>query len=112
VPATPAPWLDQRQTAEVLLTAAQSLFGLGVIATLSLSLWRGALLAGLFLSQIALGGLLRVGLHAPDAASAELLGFTVLYLVLAPLFFFRARGKTLRTPRISHCVVGGGGGDP
>ena len=104
--------LDQRQTAEVLLTAAQSLFGLGVIATLSLSLGRGALLAGLFLSQIALGGLLRVGLHAPDAASTELLGFTVLYLLLAPLFFFRARGKTLRAPRISPCVVGGGGGDP
>jgi len=93
--------LDQRQTAEVLLTAAQSLFGLSVIATLSLSLWRGGLLAGLFLLQIALGGWLRVGLHAPDAASDELLGFTILYLMLAPLFFFRARETLLRTRLVS-----------
>src|ERR1700704_1214772 len=31
--------LDERQVAEVLLTAAQSLFGVGVLASLSLSLW-------------------------------------------------------------------------
>ena len=95
--------LDERQTAEVLLTAAQSLFGLGVIATLCLSLGRGALLAGLFVLQIALGGWLRVGRHAPEAATTELLGFTVLYLLLAPLFFFRARG-TLRRGRLPSLI--------
>jgi hypothetical protein len=79
-----------------------------VIATLSLSLWRGALLAGLFLLQIGLGGWFRVGLHAPEAATMELLGFTVLYLLLAPLFFFRARG-TFRKERPALVIRASGG---
>lgn len=43
--------LDGRQTTEVLLTAAQCLFGIAVIADLRLQLWQGGLLFGLFLIQ-------------------------------------------------------------
>lgn len=43
--------LDERQQDEVLLTAAQSLFGLAVIADLRLQLWQAVVLAVLFLVQ-------------------------------------------------------------
>lgn len=43
--------LDGRQRDEVLLTAAQCLFGIAVIADLRLQLWQAALLGGLFLVQ-------------------------------------------------------------
>jgi cation:H+ antiporter len=83
--------LDERQTAEVLLTAAQSLFGLGTLASLSLSLTEGALLAALFILQLVLGGVLRVGLHDPGAASAELSIFAALYVILGGVALIRAR---------------------
>jgi len=53
--------LDQRQVGEVLLTAAQSLFGLAVLAGLAFSLRDAALLAALFVGQLVLGGILRAG---------------------------------------------------
>jgi cation:H+ antiporter len=74
--------LDQRQVAEVLLTAAQSLFGLGVLASLSLSLKESALLAGLFVAQLVSSGFLRETLHRADAADAELVAFAALYVAL------------------------------
>jgi cation:H+ antiporter len=43
--------LDPRQQVEVLLTAAQCLFGVAVISDLRLQLWQGALLAALFVVQ-------------------------------------------------------------
>jgi cation:H+ antiporter len=83
--------LDQRQVGEVLLTAAQSLFGLAVLARLSFSLRSAALLAALFVGQLVLGGVLRAGLHNAGAASAELFWFAGLYLVLAAWQLARAR---------------------
>ena len=44
--------MDHRQRDEVLLTAAQSLFGVVVLADLRLNLWQGFVLAGLFLFQV------------------------------------------------------------
>jgi len=44
--------LDARQVEEVLLTAAQSFFGVAVIANLRFSLWEAALVAILFGSQL------------------------------------------------------------
>jgi cation:H+ antiporter len=82
--------LDQRQVGEVLLTAAQSLFGLAVLARLRFGLWDAALLAALFVVQLVLGGVLRAGLHNVDAASSELLWFAGLYLLLAVWYFCRA----------------------
>jgi cation:H+ antiporter len=46
---------------EVLLTAAQSLFGVAVLARLSFGPKDAALLADLFASQPVLGGVLRTG---------------------------------------------------
>lgn len=43
--------LDHRQATEVLLTAAQCLFGVAVLADLRLQLWQGVLLAALFVIQ-------------------------------------------------------------
>ena len=83
--------LDSRQTAEVWLTAAQSLFGVAVLANLSLELIEAAVLAGLFLAQFALGGVLRTSLHNVAGANEELAVFTLLYLVLSTVFAFRAR---------------------
>jgi cation:H+ antiporter len=83
--------LDQRQVGEVLLTAAQSLFGLAVLARLRLGLVDAALLAALFVGQLVLGGVLRAGLHNADVASAELFWFAGLYLVLAAWQLARAR---------------------
>jgi cation:H+ antiporter len=86
---------DERQTGEVLLTAAQSLFGIAVLASLSLELHEALLLAGVFLAQFVLAGVLRAGLHDTSAASIELYVFSVIYVVLGLLFLVRARG-TLR----------------
>jgi cation:H+ antiporter len=94
--------LDQRQVGEVLLTAAQSLFGLAVLARLRFGLQDAALLAGLFVGQLVLGGVLRAGLHNAGAASDELFWFAGLYLVLAAWYLWRARhvlgGLRHRTP--------------
>jgi len=83
--------LDQRQVGEVLLTAAQSLYGLAVLARLRFGLRDAALMAGLFMAQLALGGVLRAGVRDSAAASAELFWFAGLYLVLAAWYFWRAR---------------------
>jgi len=73
------------------LTAAQSLFGLGVLASMALSLRESAVLAGLFIAQLIVGGVLRAGFHNGSAATAELFVFGVVYLVLAIGAMVRAR---------------------
>jgi cation:H+ antiporter len=83
--------LDSRQADEVWLTAAQSLFGVAVLANLSLELVEAVLLAVLFLAQFILGGVLRASLHNTVGADQELITFTVIYLVLSVVFAYRAR---------------------
>jgi cation:H+ antiporter len=83
--------LDARQVSEVALTAAQSLFGVAVLASLSLELGEAALLAVLFLGQFVLGGILRASLHNAAGADQELVVFSIIYLVLSLVFVFRAR---------------------
>ena len=97
--------LDQRQVGEVLLTAAQSLFGLAVLARLSFGLGHAALLATLFAAQLVLGGVLRAGLHNTDAASAELFWFAGLYVVLAMWQLARALPVLRRALRARRAVV-------
>jgi cation:H+ antiporter len=84
--------LDLRQVDEVFLTAAQSLFGIAVLASLSLELGEAALLAGIFLTQLIVGGFLRAGLHDDSGGDSELVAFGVLYVLLSLVFFYRARG--------------------
>jgi hypothetical protein len=84
---------------KVFLTAAQSLFGLGVLASMSLSLRASAVLAGLFIAQLVVGGVLRAGLHDGSAATAELFVFGAVYLLFAIGAFVRARHGWLRFVR-------------
>jgi cation:H+ antiporter len=91
--------LDGRQTAEVLLTAAQSLFGLGVLASMSLSVRESLLLAALFLAQLVLGGVLRTTLHDSSAASAELFAFAGLYVLLGAAYLLAAARTIVRVTR-------------
>lgn len=91
--------LDARQSAEVLLTAAQSLFGIAVLASLTFSLGEAALLSSLFAGQLVAGGVLRAALGNGSAGDAELFAFTVLYVVLAVWKLRQARpviGRQLR----------------
>jgi len=88
--------LDERQIGEVLLTAAQSLFGICVLASLSLSLWESALLSGLFVGQLALGGMLHTRWRDSGWAGTELFVFAAVYVVLALGAFVRARVVLIR----------------
>jgi cation:H+ antiporter len=83
--------LDNRQSAEVLLTAAQSLFGIAVLASMSLTLLEAGLLAGLFIAQLVIGGLLRTALHNAQGGEVELFAFSVVYVVLSVVFLYQAR---------------------
>jgi cation:H+ antiporter len=91
--------LDERQTAEVLLTAAQSLFGVAILASLTFELWEAGLLAGLFVAQLVLGGLARTLLRAAGVGEVELLAFSALYAVLAMVQLYRARHALPRLVR-------------
>lgn len=91
--------LDARQSAEVLLTASQSLFGVAVLASLTFSLREASLLGGLFFAQLVIGGVLRGALHDRGAAEAELFLFTALYIALAIVELYLARGTLLRASR-------------
>jgi cation:H+ antiporter len=88
--------LDTRQLAEVWLTAAQSLFGVAVLASLTLELGEALLLAGLFLAQFAVGGLLRTAMRNTLGADQEVIVFGVVYLVLSVVFAVQAR-RTIAT---------------
>jgi cation:H+ antiporter len=91
--------LDDRQVAEVLLTAAQSLFGVGVLASMSVSLAESGLLAGLFIAQLVLGGVLRAGLHDQAAGTFELFAFAGLYVVIGVWSLMAARRTVGRVVR-------------
>jgi cation:H+ antiporter len=87
--------LDTRQVDEVWLTASQSLFGVAVLASLSLDLAEALLLAVLFIAQFVLGGILRASLDNTAEANQELVIFSVIYVLLSIVFLFRSR-RTLR----------------
>jgi cation:H+ antiporter len=75
-----------RQREELLLTAAQSVFALAILANRTLSVKEGWALFGLFWSQFLLGAFL------PDSAhGAELIVVSGVYLVLAVAILVRNR---------------------
>ena len=71
--------LDSRQVEEIFLTAAQSVFALAVLLSLSISLKEAGALAGLFLVQFAV------------QAQTVRIGIAVLYLALALIVFWQQR---------------------
>jgi cation:H+ antiporter len=98
--------LDDRQAMEVWLTAAQSLFGVAVLASLSLHVGEALLLAGLFLAQLVLSGVLRAGLHDAQRAVWELAAFSVVYTVLGVVLLVRARHAVGAMLRGDRAVLG------
>jgi cation:H+ antiporter len=92
--------VEPAQREELLLTAAQTVFAVAVLANLSISLGEAAALFGLFWAQFVIGALVPASVHG-----LELVGLSVVYIVLGVGLLarrhgaFRARLRDgLRTP--------------
>jgi cation:H+ antiporter len=70
--------VETRQREELLLTAAQSVFAVATLSSLSISLREAALLLGLFFAQFVIGALVPAPWHG-----IERIAVSVVYLVLA-----------------------------
>ena len=78
--------IEGQQREEIFLTAAQSIFALGVLVNLSMSLKEAGAVLGLFLAQFIIGAV------GPESIHDETRIFTgVLYLVLAAILFVNNR---------------------
>jgi cation:H+ antiporter len=80
--------IDTEQRGELLLTAAQSVFAVAILATLSLSMREALALFGLFWAQFILGAVVPESAHG-----VELTIVSVVYLVLAAGILVRDRGR-------------------
>jgi cation:H+ antiporter len=78
--------VEPRQREELLLTAAQSAYAVATLTSLSISVREALSLLALFWAQFIIGGLV-----PPEWHGAELVGVSVLYLVLAAIIVFRDR---------------------
>jgi cation:H+ antiporter len=92
--------IEANQREELLLTAAQSLFAVAVLASLSISVREAWALFGLFFGQFLLAALLPESLHG-----IELVVLSVVYVAMALGVLLRDRGRLpallrdgLRTP--------------
>ena len=86
---------DEKQTAEIWITAAQSFFALSILINFEISTREALALFVLFISQVAIEFLvLRVlSIANPEALSIDLLyGYTALYLLLGGAILYRRRG--------------------
>ena len=97
-----------RQREEVLLTAAQSLFAVATLCSLSMSLREAWLLFVLFWAQFFTGAFVPEHLHG-----VELVSFSVAYLVLAAWILLRERQALPRLVRdgfrSTYAELSGGG---
>jgi len=83
---------DAKQSAEIWITAAQSLFALSIIVNFRISLRESVTLLVLFVSQVLLEFLLiRDLVELPVTSRELLLVFTALYLALAAVLLFVRR---------------------
>jgi cation:H+ antiporter len=79
---------DQKQAAEIWLTAAQSLFAIAVLVNFEISVREAVVLLTLFLSQVVLEFLIIRDVLTIGVSSYQLLlGFTAVYVVLAAALF-------------------------
>ncbi|MEX0650611.1 MAG: sodium:proton exchanger, partial [Actinomycetota bacterium] len=86
--------LDSVQREELFLTAAQSVFAVAVISSLTMSLREAVFVFSLFWAQFILGGIVPARLHG-----VERIGVGVVYLVLA--VWVLATGK-LNFRKLAH----------
>jgi cation:H+ antiporter len=90
---------DQKQVAEIWITAAQSFFAIAIVTNFEISVREAVALFALFLSQVLVefGAILALPEAAAEAFSIDVLyAYTVLYLVVGGYLFARRRGE-LRT---------------
>lgn len=88
--------MDARQGEEVLLTAAQSLFAVAVLADRSFSTWEAWLIAGLFCTQLLF--------VAPGARY----GYSVAYFALAGVLLLGSRHHRTGLAAMIRAALGGG----
>jgi cation:H+ antiporter len=80
--------VEPRQREEILLTAAQSVFAVAILASLSLSVKEAIALFALFWAQFIIGGLVPERLHG-----VEMIAVSILYLILAAIRLFAERAR-------------------
>jgi cation:H+ antiporter len=88
---------DQKQAAEIWITAAQSYFALAILVNFNISLREAIALLVLFASQVAIEFVIIRDLVALPFTSYELLiGYTVVYMVIGTAMFVRRWGSLQR----------------
>ncbi len=93
--------LDARQSEEFFLTAAQSLFAIGLVARLRLTVWSSIILFGLFVVQVVLAFTFR---NDEAEAIRTLTWLAWIYLVLAAWLF--AANASRLAMFVVHSVTG------
>jgi cation:H+ antiporter len=91
--------VETRQREELLLTAAQSVFGVATLLSLSISLREAALLLGLFFAQFVIGALVPSDWHG-----SERIAVSVMYLVLAAWIIARQHRHLSALVRDGFCT--------
>ncbi|WP_247731306.1 sodium:calcium antiporter [Halovivax limisalsi] len=99
---------DFKQDLEIWITAAQSLFALAILVNLEISGREALVLLFLFLSQVILEFLvLRIlSVANPEALSHQILiGYTVVYVVLAAIMFYCRRAAVAELASIGQATA-------
>ena len=88
---------DQKQTAEIWLTAAQSFFAISVLVNFEISIWEAVTLLSLFVSQVLFEFLIIRGVFPVPLSSYDLLlAYSGVYLLLGVVLFALRRHELLR----------------
>ncbi|WP_254840377.1 sodium:calcium antiporter [Natronomonas marina] len=82
---------DQKQSAEIWLTAAQSLFAISVLINFEISVREAVVILTLFVSQVLLEFLIIRGVALPATSYELLVGYSAVYVVLAAGLFVSRR---------------------
>ncbi|MCD2202074.1 sodium:calcium antiporter [Halobacterium sp. KA-6] len=95
---------DEKQAAEIWITAAQSLFAIAILANFNIAVWEGITLLVLFLTQVFVEfGIIRL-VAEPRATELSILvlyAYTVVYLALAVVLLVRRRESVARLLRVT-----------
>ena len=106
---------DRKQSAEIWLTAAQSLFAISVLINFEISVREALVLLLLFLSQVLLEFLIIREVALPLTSYELLIAYSAVYVALAVMLFARRREplrSLLRQTAGTISTAAGRGGDP
>ena len=106
---------DRKQSAEIWLTAAQSLFAISVLINFEISVREALVLLSLFLSQVLLEFLIIRDVALPLTSYELLIAYSAVYVALAAMLFARRRKSLrslLRQTAGTISTAAGRGGDP